>query len=262
MSELQKPENSAEEIPRGREGNWALPVKVLKSSQIQADINLNVDGKEIAGPLRGFGQLWKKTYTIPLHEVEVSPQEVIRIWKEHFGSFWPNHSHFYGSPASIEAGEVAVLNLPGPGGINYPGGKSMLSTGVLVIYVDEVSFSFMTPYGHIFAGMVTFSAHEDEDATVAQVELFVRASDPLYEIGARLGMVHKMEDDHWHFVLKKVAERFGVKQNVTQQTLLLDPRLQWSLAGNVRHNAVIHTGVYLALSPLRWAKRRLRRAHT
>jgi len=43
-----------------------------------------------------------------------------------------------------------------------PGGKGLVSTGVLVIYEDEESFSFMTPEGHIFAGMITFSSYEDE----------------------------------------------------------------------------------------------------
>ena len=28
----------------------------------------------------------------------------------------------------------------------------------MVIYADDESFSFMTPQGHMFAGMITFSA--------------------------------------------------------------------------------------------------------
>ena len=34
-----------------------------------------------------------------------------------------------------------------------------LSTGVMVLYADEESFTFMTPQGHVFAGWITFSAY-------------------------------------------------------------------------------------------------------
>ena len=54
----------------------------------------------------------------------------------------------------MKPGEVALLNLAVPGGMT-------LSTGVRVIYADEESFSFMTPEGHMFAGMITFSAYDD-----------------------------------------------------------------------------------------------------
>ena len=35
-----------------------------------------------------------------------------------------------------------------------------LSTGVMVLYADEESFTLMTPEGHMFAGWITFSAIE------------------------------------------------------------------------------------------------------
>ena len=44
-------------------------------------INLNVSGRELAGPERGFGQLWRKTYRMRLTSADVAPQEVIRRWK-------------------------------------------------------------------------------------------------------------------------------------------------------------------------------------
>ena len=33
-----------------------------------------------------------------------------------------------------------------------------LSTGVLVLYADDESFTLMTPQGHVFAGWITFSS--------------------------------------------------------------------------------------------------------
>ena len=35
-----------------------------------------------------------------------------------------------------------------------------LSTGVMVLYADDESFTLMTPQGHMFAGWITFSRHE------------------------------------------------------------------------------------------------------
>ena len=154
------------EHPTTREGDWAQPVDRLKVAGVQAGgVNLNVDGRRVTGPVQGFGQMWQKTYTIRLAGSPVTPQEVIQGWKENFASFWPGNNRFYGQPAAdagkpaaISAGQVAVLNLAGPGGINVPGGGPLISTGIMVIYADDVSFSFMTPQGHMFAGMITFSA--------------------------------------------------------------------------------------------------------
>lgn len=233
-------------------GTWAKPVDRLNASGIQAGIN-TINGKQLAGPMRGFGQMWQKTYSLRLVNAGVTPQQVVTAWREQFGSFWPRENRFYGSSSGIAPGEVAVLDLAGPYGIRAPGDHGLVSTGVLVIYSDNESFSFMTPQGHIFGGMITFSAYEENGVVVAQIQALIRANDPLYEIGARIGMVHKMEDEHWHTVLKNLAQHFGVQGAVKQTNVLVDPRLRWSEAGNVRHNAAVHTGIQLALAPFRWA---------
>ena len=127
-----------------------------------------------------------------------------------------------------------------------------------MIYADEESFSFMTPEGHMFAGMITFSAFE-EDGTVAQVQTLIRANDPIYEISFRLGFGNKSEDAFWRQTLENLAAFFGASGEVTQENVLVDSRMQWSHARNVWQNAFIRTGIYLALSPLRWLKGVLRR---
>ena len=254
------PTQSTEPSPSqpSKEGAWAKPVDRLNTSQVQTDVNL-ADGKQLAGPLRGFGQMWQKTYKIRLSGAGVSPQQIIQVWKEKFGDFWPKKNRFYGTGSAIQAGDAAVLNLAGPYGLMAPGGKGLVSTGVLVIYSDEESFSFMTPEGHIFAGMITFSASEEDDSAQAQIQALIRANDPLYEIGARIGLVHKMEDEHWHTVLRNLALHFGVQGLVKQENVIIDPRLVWRQAGNLRQNAAIHTGIYLALSPVRWVAGLFRR---
>jgi hypothetical protein len=230
---------------------WAKPVGKLSLGAAPAGaINLNVDGKQVTGPLKGFGQLWQKTYSVRLAGSDIAPEELITVWKAEFPNFWPDGNRFYGAAGQIEPGDVALLNISGPGG-------ATISTGILVIYADAESFSFMTPQGHIFAGMITFSAYEDDGATVAQIQALVRASDPIYEMGCRVGVAHKAEDSFWHGTLRALAARFGVNGVVQQRTTLVDPRMQWAEAGAVWHNAAVRTTLY---APINAAKGLLRRA--
>lgn len=236
-------------------GNWAKPVDKLDVQNAPAQaLNLNVHGKPLTGPLRGFGQMWQKTYTVALHGATVTPQEVIRVWKAEFANFWPSHSRMYLGLAGVKPGEVGLINT------NAPGNVPVMSTGVMVIYADDESFSFMTPAGHPFNGMVTFSAGVAEDgATTAQVQVLIRAYDPLYEIGMRLGPLHYGEDQMWHHTLRSLAARFGVSGAPQQRNVLVDPRVQWSEAGNVWHNAGIRTFFHVLATPLRWVIRLFRR---
>jgi hypothetical protein len=215
-------------MPPNRDSNWAKPVDKLNVQGLPAGaINLNVHGKQLSSPLRGFGQMWQKTYSVRLSGASVTPEELIAVWKAEFPNFWPSGNRFYGAARGVQPGEVAVLNLAGPGGFTGPGGTPLISTGIMVIYADETSFSFMTPEGHIFAGMITFSAQEDDETTVAQIQALIRANDPLYEMGCRVGVVHKAEDEFWHATLRSLAARFGVNGFPQQRNVLVDPRVQW-----------------------------------
>lgn len=237
---------------------WAMPVSKLKVTGVpEGAINLNVDGRRVTNPLQGFGQLWQKVYHIHLNDARIAPQEVIAIWRAHFSEFWPEGNRFYGPLTSIQPGEVAVLNLAGPGGMKGPGGALLISTGILVIYADEESFSFLTPQGHMFNGLITFSSFMDEGITVAQVHAMVRASDPLYEMSFRLGFGHKTEDQFWLATLQNLAARFGVVNQARKEVTLLDPRVQWSQAKNIWHNAAVRTGLYHFGAPVRWVKKKL-----
>lgn len=232
------------------DATWAKPVATLHVTEPPAGaINLNVEGRRLMGPLNGFGQLWQKSYAVRMNGATVAPTEVIDIWKARFPTFWPPGNNFFAPLTRIAPGEVAVLNLAAPGGLT-------LSTGVLVVYADESSFSFMTPQGHMFASIITFSAHEEEGVTVAQVQPLLRASDPLYELGCRLGVIHQIEDRFWHATLQNLAAAFGVTGRVTQKNRLIDPRLQWSEAKNIWYNAGIRTAFYKLAAPVRWLRQR------
>ena len=209
-------------------------------------LGLNVQGRQITSPLQGFGQMWQKTYRINLASEKVEPAAVIKVWKEHFAEFWPAHSHFFGPLTGIAPGEVALLNLSVSG---LP-----LSTGVLVLYADEESFTLMTPQGHVFAGWITFSSYEENDITHIQAQVLMRASDPIYEMGLRFGG-QKQEDKFWQHTLTQVAKYFNVDGKVELETVCVDRRLQWSEAKNVWQNSAVRTMIHTLTTPSRWFRR-------
>ena len=231
----------------GRDGAyWAKSVGKLSLAQVPAGaVNLNVAGRRVVGPIQGFGQMWQKTFRVRLEGASVTPAEAIRAWKEHFSRFWPKGASFYAPLAGIAPGEVALFTLsPLPGPVS-------LSSGVLVIYSDEVSFTFMTPEGHMLAAWITFSAFADNAVTVVQAQALERANDPLYEFMATLGG-HRMNSLFWEQTLRNLAAHFGVAGQVQTQVVCVDARRQWSKASNIWHNAGIRCGLYAAGAPLRW----------
>ena len=219
---------------------WAKPTDRLEVDDLPKEaINLNVEGRQLAGILRGFGQMWQKTYRVRLSGVDVSPEELIETWKERFPEFWPEGNKLFVPLTGIRPGEVGVINLTAPGGVK-------LSTGIMVIHADEDSFAFMTPEGHMFAGMITFSGYEDEGATVAEIQALIRANDPVYELGFRLGIMHNVEDEFWQGTLVRLAGHYGLSSpHVTQSNRLVDPRVQWDEASNIWKNAGIRTALYM-----------------
>lgn len=220
--------------PRGAE-SWAKPVSRLHVEDVPAGAKNLVEGKQLVGPIQGFGKMWQKTYRVRLAEGTATPVEVIREWKQHFPSFWPKGNQFYAPLTGINPGEVALIRASVAGGIK-------LSTGVMVLYSDEEAFTLMTPQGHMFAGWITFSASEAGGTTVAQAQVLMRAQDPLSELGLSLGG-HRQEDRFWEQTLANLAAHFGVEAPVETQVVCVDRRRQWSRAGNIRHSAAIRNGM-------------------
>jgi hypothetical protein len=226
--------------PESRDAQaWARPVDRLTVS----DGHINVTGRRPTAPIHGFGRMWQKTYRTPLTGVKASPTEVISAWKQHFPEFWPAGNRFFAPLAGIAPGEVAALDLSMPGGLK-------LSTGVLVLYADDESFTLMTPQGHMFAGWITFSSFVEDGATWAQAQVLMRASDPLYELGMTFGG-HRQEDAHWIHTLSELAKHFGATGEVIAETVCVDRKRQWSRAKNVWHNSGVRSGMHMASAPLR-----------
>ena len=232
------------DAPQRGVDSWAKPVSSLDVGQVpEGATNINVAGRRLTSPIQGFGKMWQKTYTVRLPSSRVSPEQLIATWKARFPEFWPAGNRFYGPLTGIAPGDVALLSMTLPGGMK-------LSTGVMVLYADERSFTLMTPQGHMFAGWITFSAEQAGDETLAQAQVLMRASDPVYEIGLTLGG-HRQEDIFWDRTLTKLAAHFEHQANVETTVVCVDRRRQWRRWRNVWQSAAIRTTMYSVAAPAR-----------
>jgi len=230
-------------------GEWAPYVARLSAPPApSAVVNLNVDGRRPLSPLDGFGRMVRKTYSIRLTGSTASPADVIAAWRAEFAGFWPSGNAYAPADRAIKAGDVGLLNLTLMGPVK-------LYTGVLVIYAGDRSFCFMTPQGHMFGGLINFSAHDDGGVTVVSVEPTIRASDPLYELTLRAGVGAVMEDRFWRQTLANLARRFGAHDTPQMTTERIDGAVQWSAAGNIWHNAAVRSTLHMLAAPLRWLRR-------
>jgi anti-anti-sigma factor len=224
---------------------WARAVGRLSVGDMPAGVmNINVEGRQTTSPVTGFGQLWDKKYRLLLNDATLEPQQIVSLWRDEFPNFWPPGNRFFSSGHSpIAPGTAAVLNLTLPGGI-------VLATGLMVIYVDDKSFSFITIQGHVLSGWITFSSFQEKSGTIIQVNPIFRASDPLMELGIRFGAA-KQEDQFWHATLGNLARRLGVRGELSQQDVLIDPRIQWRKFKNIWYSAPIRSLLYMPLYMLK-----------
>lgn len=231
---------------------WAHLATRLQVSTVPAGaINLNVTGHRLTGPIQGFGPLWRKVYRLRLADVEITPVEVVRVWKERFPALQPPQNRFYPVLAGVVPGEIVLLNASMRG---LP-----VDSGVVVLYADEESFTFMTPEGCPEAGWITCSASSEGGETVAEVQTIARANDPVFEFGFRFLGGAKEQEKIWVHVLRSLAAAVGGSGEVDTQRTCLDPRFQWSRAGNVWRNATIWSVLYAMAAPLRRVARPDRR---
>jgi hypothetical protein len=229
------------------DANWAKPVKQLEAADVAGALNANVRGRRLNAANGGFGRLFQKTFAVSFVGATVTPQDVITTWKTHFGDFWPKGQRMFLPAGGIAPGEVGLINASIPG-------TPKMATGVLVIYADDESFSFMSPEGHPFAGPLTFSAFVEDGVTVAQVHELTRASDPFWELAMMVPVLgERMQNDVWRSTLRNLATRFGVTEPVVRSKIVcVDGHRQWRNAKNIWQNAGIRSGIS---APARWLRR-------
>jgi len=192
----------------------------------------NVAGRRIQSLDDGFGETWDKRFSVHLR-AQPSPAEVMRTWKAEFGSFWPEGSRFTSPARGLRPGELAGVELEGPAG-------GAVSTGVAVDDAGPTSFTLRTPAGHMFAGWIRFLTVKADPGTEARIEMRIRPSDPLYQVGLWLGG-NRGEDRFWQRTLSALSARFGESAPVRTRRRRVSRRLTWRNAGNIRDNAGLRT---------------------
>ena len=145
-------------------------------------------------------------------------------------------------------GEVALLEIK-----PVPGSPVRLSTGVMVIYADDESFTFMTPEGHTLSAWITFSAYRDGDVTVAQAQALERTSDPFDELGLH---VRRQADEQpvlagharatWVAAMGATDPVVGYGGRVHRQA----PPV--AAGANVRNSATLRAMRHTLTAPVRW----------
>jgi len=200
-----------------------------------------IDGVALNGPSEGFGPLWRKRYRVRLDGPPVSPETVISTWRARFGDFWPEGNRFSTPLTRITPGDLAQIEID-------VGGGATLSTGVAVLSASPTSFTLITPEGHIFAGVITFSAFDDGGTTVAQSDVLMRASDPIFEVGMVL-FGYRREDHFWEQTLSALARSFGATATPSMDARCIDRHFQWRQAKNIRQNALLRSFIKRGTAP-------------
>lgn len=166
----------------------------------------------------------------------------MHLIKSRLSSLWPRQGKFYQPMRGIREGEVA--------GVDVGVGPVTLSTGVVVAESTPTSFTLLSPEGHMFAGWNRFSVERGDGGVVVSLEIVMRASDPLYEIGLSCGG-HRTEERFWADFLWNVAALYGQRPPVRVRRRLLSRRRQWSRWTNISKNAAIRTALRKATSLVR-----------
>jgi len=69
-------------------------------------MDLNVEGRLPRGVLEWFWSLWQKSYELRIHDLDVSPQELVVEFKGNFSRLEALFNRFCAGPAGLEPGAV------------------------------------------------------------------------------------------------------------------------------------------------------------
>ena len=238
---------------------WSDPIQFVDCLHPPLEaINLNVHRRQITSPLYGFGRMWLRTYRIGLPSPGLTPAEVMAEWCASFGQFWPPGNSIYPPEGKFFPGAVCLLNLSLPFGLN-------LATGAVVIYMDENAFTLMTVQGHMFSGLLNFSAYREDERTFAQVSALIRPNDLIYEVSFWFGFGQKAEDKFWTQTLQNLGKHFshryagspGKIPPVEKNARLINHFIQWRHFTNIWYNAAIRSALHQIFSTSRKNARRI-----
>ena len=220
---------------RDNKGWSTLKSKLIVSDNRPNAININVNNRTVLGPLQGFGSVLEKEYKLQIPNSQLSAQELMSKFRSSFITLQPPQNVFYPSSKGIEAGETVLIDSSTPGGV--------VSTGVHILFSDDVSFSFITPQGHPEAGWITFSASEKDEKIEIKIRGLASASDPFFELAFRLAG-SKFQERIWKTVLANMAKSINVDDNIILTKKIIDKKLHWKAVRNLWFNAQLRSLPY------------------
>jgi anti-anti-sigma regulatory factor len=201
----------------------------------------NMDNRRLQPQISGFGKMWQKTFWLMIDKPELTPKDVITKLMQNFVVFQIPENFFYPTSKGLSPGALVFIDSKTPGGI--------VSTGIYVIYVDDTSFTYITPQGHPEAGWITFSAREQDGKIRLQIQGLVRASDPFYEIAYAIAG-QAFQEKIWLNVLTQMAKHLAIDDNGQMVKYKPADYWQWGRVGNIWYNAQLRT---LPYNITRWA---------
>ncbi len=215
------------------DAGWAPKVERLHvTERPEGAFTRNMDKRKLLGQLQGFGPMWEKTYWLDIKKPGLKAEDVVKAMQGHFIEFQPPENSFYPTSKGIAPGEMIFIDSKTPGGI--------VSTGVMVLYMDDRSFTFITPQGHPEAGWITFSVDERADSVYVQIQGLVRASDPFFEAAFTIAG-SKFQETIWKHVLTSLAKYLGVEEPVQMKKYRPAIDLQWGKSGNIWYNSQLRS---------------------
>jgi anti-anti-sigma factor len=233
QSELAELEKMDFKAGKQSDAGWSPKLDRLRvAEKPEGAFAKNMDGRRIIGQLQGFGPMWEKTYWLNIKKPGVKKEDVILAIHEHFVEFQPPENSFYPTSKGIAPGEMIFIDSMTLGGI--------VSTGVMVLYMDDSNFTFITPQGHPEAGWITFSVSEREDSVYIQIQGLVRASDPFFE-AAFIIAGSRFQESIWKHVLSSLAKYLDAEDNVQMKKYSPATDLQWSKSGNIWYNSQLRS---------------------
>ena len=232
-NELSELEKIGAKPGKQSDAGWAPKVDRLHVTERPVGaFTKNMDNRRLLGQLQGFGPMWEKTYWLDIKKPDLKAADVIKAMQEHFLEFQPPENSFYPTSKGIAPGEMIYIDSKTPGGI--------VSTGVMVLYMDDRSFTFITPQGHPEAGWITFSVDERAESVYVQIQGLVRASDPFFEVAFTIAG-SKFQETIWKHVLTSLAKYLGAEESVQMKKYRPAIDLQWGKSGNIWYNSQLRS---------------------
>ncbi|MBN2706325.1 MAG: anti-sigma factor antagonist [Deltaproteobacteria bacterium] len=209
------------------------------------DKTLNLNGRRPQGPGAGFGSLWQKTYKIRLVSQKPDLAEIAARLKNKLPEYWPAGNRIV-LPEGLQPGAPGIINLTLPGGLP-------LNTGIRVLNVSELAFSFVPLQGHMEAGWISFGVTAEDGCPTVVVQSLARTGDPFYELGFDM-FGHRQQEEFWNHSLSALALDFDENALVEISATCLDSPKNWSGWTTLWWNAALR-----AIAVSGWRRLRIRR---